>query len=337
VHADAVNLLNQRLRESKARGFRGHLKPASFQDLVRLLHVDYEQKQRKSLKRADQCIAHLAEVFKGDHAVDITYERMGEYFEKRVAEGAARATIRQELAILGRMFTLAVRAGRLYARPSIPTVQFDNVRTGFFEDAEVELVIRHLPAYLKPLVRFLSLSGWRKSEAIGMLWADVDRNDQIVRIPGARTKNGQPRVLPFGSSLALAEVLRLQWDATQALQRESGQIIPNVFHRAGQPIGEFRRAWASACKAAGVSGRLVHDLRRSAVRRLEQAGVPRSVAMQITGHKTETVYKRYAITSAGDVSAALAKVDPGEARQEISTKSAQSGHSTSPSRRTGNA
>jgi integrase len=51
----------------------------------------------------------------------------------------------------------------------------------------------------------------------------------------------------------------------------------------------------------GLPGLLVHDLRRSAVRRMEQAGVPRSVAMKLTGHRTESVYRRYAITSDADL------------------------------------
>ena len=54
-------------------------------------------------------------------------------------------------------------------------------------------------------------------------------------------------------------------------------------------------------RKAGLPGLLVHDLRRSAVRRMEQAGVPRSVAMKLTGHRTESVYRRYAITSDADL------------------------------------
>ena len=76
----------------------------------------------------------------------------------------------------------------------------------------------------------------------------------------------------------------------------------------GERIAEFRKAWRSARKAAGLPGLLVHDLRRSAVRNMERAGVPRSVATKITGHKTESVYRRYAIVAESDLHEAGAKL-----------------------------
>ena len=54
-----------------------------------------------------------------------------------------------------------------------------------------------------------------------------------------------------------------------------------IFHRGGHPIREFRKGWASACKAAGLTGKLFHDLWRTGVRNLVRAGVPQSVAMAI--------------------------------------------------------
>jgi hypothetical protein len=68
-----------------------------------------------------------------------------------------------------------------------------------------------------------------------------------------------------------------------------------MFHRSGKPIKSFRRAWVTACRKAGIPERLPHDFRRTAVRNLERAGVPRSTAMKMVGHKTESIYRRYAI------------------------------------------
>jgi integrase len=58
-----------------------------------------------------------------------------------------------------------------------------------------------------------------------------------------------------------------------------------------------------------VPGRIPHDFRRTAVRNLERAGVPRSAAMAMVGHKTESIYRRYAIVDAGALRDAAAKID----------------------------
>ena len=80
-----------------------------------------------------------------------------------------------------------------------------------------------------------------------------------------------------------------------------------VFHRGGRPVVDFKKSWATACKSAGVSGRLFHDLRRTAARNLVRAGAPETVAMAVTGHKTRAVFQRYAIASERDIREALAR------------------------------
>src|SRR4029079_11971160 len=88
-----------------------------------------------------------------------------------------------------------------------------------------------------------------------------------------------------------------------------GIIAPHAFCRGGEPaIKSFYPRWEQACVAAGCPGRVPHDFRRTAVRNLNRAGVPETVAMKITGHKTRSVFDRYDITSEEDLAEASRKL-----------------------------
>jgi integrase len=106
----------------------------------------------------------------------------------------------------------------------------------------------------------------------------------------------------------LRALLEEQRARTSAPVSATGEPIPTVFHRHGAPIQDFYCAWRTACAHAALVGRIPHDFRRTAVRNLERAGVSRSVAMQLTGHKTEAVYRRYAIVAEADLREGVGKL-----------------------------
>jgi integrase len=176
----------------------------------------------------------------------------------------------------------------------------DNVRQGFFEQAEVEAVLRELPPVLTDIVRFVSLTGWRISEVLLLRWEQVDRRAREVRLPD--TKNGRPRTLRLTGELA--QLIERRWTARE--------FSAYVFHRRrGRPVsyGSYRAAFAAACEQAGMPGRWTHDFRRTVARNLRRAGVPESVCMSITGHETASVFRRYAIVDGRDQETALAAVE----------------------------
>lgn len=306
----ANKMLTQKKAEITTSVFVGpDVNRTTFDDLVTMIRDDYTLNGRKSADRVNIAVKQLRSFFGGTKARDITTDRVAAYVRLRLeTDEAARATIRYELAVLGRMFTLAVQSEKAVKVPHIPSITVDNARQGFFEAADFAAVVMKLDEPLKRFAQFLYYTGWRAGEAKELTWADVDLEAGIVRLEPGTTKNNEGREFPIGAHPTLKALLKDQLDLTKRLEREQNRIITHVFHRNGEPIRSYAKGWNAATEAAGMDGRIVHDLRRTAVRNLERAGVSRSVAMKLTGHKTEAVYRRYAITSAADLSDGVAKV-----------------------------
>ncbi len=301
-----------------------NLKNTTVEELADMLRDDYRINGRRSLRRVETSLDHLLDFFDGAARVTtVTSDRIAAYIRARQEAKAAAATIHNELAALKRMFTLGIRAGKVAQRPHIPALQVSNARQGFFEENDLRALLRELPAAVKPVVEFAYLTGWRiPSEVLRLTWAQVDFEAGIVRLEPRTTKNDEGRAFPFDALPALKRLLEKQRSRTRALERSTGRIIPRVFHRDGEPIRYFRRAWLSAIDRAAhqergevrqvvrpdLIGRIPHDLRRTAVRNLVRAGVPERVAMQLTGHKTRSVFDRYNIVNERDLRDGVVKL-----------------------------
>lgn len=305
---DAVKLLKRRLAEiGQGRLIGPDAEKTTFGDLTSMLLNDYRAKGRRSLKRVEDAINNLESFFGENRALDITADRITRYVATRQRTGAASATINRELSALKRMFRLGERAGKVVQRPYIETLPENNVRKGFFEADQFRSVQVKLPEDLKPVAAVAYVTGWRiYSEILTRRWSHVDFNAGWLRLEPGETKNGEGRMFPL--TPGLRSVLERQRERTEALQKATGQIIPWIFHRGGKPIKSFRRSWLTACKQAGLPGRIPHDFRRTAIRNLERAGVPRSAAMKMVGHRTESIYRRYAIADEAMLREAAVKI-----------------------------
>ncbi len=304
---DAVRLLKQREGEIAAgRPIAFQVEKVTFNDLAENFLRDYTINGRRSVGRAKISVAHLKNFFDGYKALNITTDIIRTYVEKQQRAGRSNGTVNRELSALRRMFTLAVQAGTLLGVPHIPSLQEAPPRRGFFEREQFEAVLRHLPVWIQPVAQFGHELGWRLREILTLESRQVNLEEGWVRLDPGTTKNKEGRLAY--PSRGLLEVLRAQAQTTRALEQQQGRIIALVFHRNGKPIGSFYKAWRSACRKAGVPGMLFHDLRRTAIRNMVRAGIPERVAMQISGHKTRSVFERYNIVSEGDLKEAARKL-----------------------------
>ncbi len=309
---DKERLAERLLKTWEGQGAEGrHVPPRADKvtvgELLDDLTAEYRANGRRSLRRLASSLQHLRPAFGDRAAHHVTGADVQAYVARRLDAQAAPATANRELAALRRAFRLGIAHGRIARAPVIQALREHNVRSGFFEREAFEAVRRHLPEPLRPVVTFAYSTGWRvPSEVLPLQWRPVDLQAGTVRLEPETTKNAEGRV--FVVTPELRAVLEAQRELTEALQRELGALIPWVFHRRGRPIRDFRTAWRKACLAAGRPGRLPHDFRRTAVRNLERAGVSRSAAMKMTGHKTESVYRRYAIVSEADLQEAARKL-----------------------------
>jgi site-specific recombinase XerD len=308
--SDAAEFLKQRMADA----LTGRLvlsRNISYEDLRQLIVVDYQNNARRSFRDLQTTrLPKLDAVFGGSKAIDITAAVVERYKSLRLKDKAAPATVNRELATLKRMFRLGVRQGMLTTVPFISMLAEHNVRKGFLELDQFRAILKHLPAEYHALFELAYTTGWRiRSELLTREWRHVDFGGSgWLRIdPGEAKDASSGREFQF--TTWMREVLTRQRRYVSRVEKRTGQVIPWLFCRAdGNRIRDFNEPWRSACEAAGIH-RIPHDFRRTAVRNLERAGVPRTTEMAMIGHKTESIYRRYSIVDQAMLEFGTSKLD----------------------------
>jgi integrase len=264
----------------------------------RLAIQDYRINKRRSLDVFERRVTkHLAPAFGGRGLADITTPIITAFIEQRQKAGASNAEINRELDALSKMFTIAIRNGQIFARPYVPKLKEAAPRKGFVTDTEYTAIRERLEPHMRGIWAFQFLTGWRSTEVLALRWEHVAGDE--IRFTEQTKADEAAR--PFPITPAIKAVLDEQRKLTGHFK------VPHVFcqtvgkKRGGRPISYmgYLHAFNDARGAAKTRPDLIpHDCRRTAIDRLERLGVARSTAMVLVGHKTESVYRRYAITSA---------------------------------------
>jgi integrase len=172
------------------------------------------------------------------------------------------------------MFRLAQRQGRVTNVPYFPMERKSKPREGFVERRDFERLRRAVPTHLHPVLTFCYKNGCRTGATKKILWPFVDLRKREVSLPPEIVKNRRPLIVLVSVELA-------------AMLKKKFQTDEPVFD-----LKNFRSAWFKSCVKIGLGektgpewyqnkGFTPHDFRRSAVRKLTNAGVDQGTAMRI--------------------------------------------------------
>jgi integrase len=338
--ADAKRLLKKREGEISQGKLPGiYFDKVLFDELAEDYLLDYRINGNKSIARALNYVNQLQAEFEGARVPDITTPRIKAYIEKRMTmewkykcddcnkvfrprkdnkcpvcksdkltkKSIERGSINRELSALKRMLNLGAKQTppKVDKVPYIPMLRENNIRKGFIEHQDFIALHALLPDYLKGFVSFAYRVGWRFSEITGLQWDQVDLDEGIVRIEPGESKNDEARIIYLDKELKdiFKSQMELKEKTEEGIKDGSDKKVKYVFpgRECIEKITTIRKAWRTACKDAGIEGKLFHDFRRTAARNLTRSGTQETVAMKILGHRTRSIFDRYNISSQNDI------------------------------------
>jgi integrase len=218
----------------------------------------------------------------------ITYSDIASLHRKISERAPYRAN--RCLATLSKMFSLAVR-WRMRADNPVKGVERnqEEKRARYLSTSELPALIaainEHGDTQAANIFRLLLLTGCRRGEALGASWDQFDFDLGTWVKPGATTKQKTEHRIPLSG--AALELLR----GIRDVAGSSEYVFPS---RTGRPRIDVKKAWAQVCKAAGIAGLRMHDLRHSYASMLVNSGLSLPIIGALLGHTQVSTTHRYA-------------------------------------------
>jgi integrase len=199
-------------------------------------------------------------------------------------------------AVLSKMFGLAVRWNMRSDNPCKGVERnYEQKRKRYLSGDELARLTTALATHpnqqIANVVRLLLLTGCRRGEAQAARWGDIDLTAGVWSKPGSTTKQKSDHVVPLSAPARqlLAEIKEQQ---TSKHQQLGTWVFPSD-GSAGHVV-ELARAWRSICKAAGIDGLRMHDLRHSFASQLASGGASLPLIGALLGHSSPATTHRYA-------------------------------------------
>ena len=257
------------------------------------------------------------------HLDEIDRRALAEFVAARKRTGVTDATIRRDLALIGSIFTAASRWG--WTTDTSPVTRFDKrslkesgARTRFLTREEFARLHEMASDDLKPILVLAVETGLRKEELLGLTLASIDLRRRELRL--TITKTGRPRQVPLSP--------RAQETIRELLERARPRSLYLFCKPNGARVGDPKKAFAGACRRAGVQDFRFHDLRHTFASWFVQDGGDLYRLSRILGHATLQMTARYGHLRTDDLHAELERVTQRRSRERSQERQNEAGGSS---------
>jgi len=251
----------------------------------------------KSVAWVSERTAHVERLIGSLLMPDLNEERIHDYMETRRAEGAGNRTINMELGCLSRAVGHTWRALWPKVRKLEENSDIGQAIEPEQEKAVLEAAARNRSRLIYPYLMVLCWTGMRSDEARMLRWSQVDFEAGQITVDRSKTEAGKGRQIPMSAALRFALEHHASWYASKLGPVEPGWYVFPRCNRTKpedptRPAVSLKGSWVSVRDKAGVSCRL-HDLRHSFCTKMAEAGVPESTMLDMMGHVSAAMLKRY--------------------------------------------
>lgn len=298
---EAERYLAQRITEFRGQLIYGERKSYTFIEAATkyLKEVD-----KKSLDRDAVTLKAAVPIIGNLPLEKIHMGTLESFITARKKQGLKNGTINRDLAIIGRVLTLAARLWRdefanpwMIEPPLIQLLKSDSRKPYPINEEEEKRLISELPIHLQDMVIFALNTGLRESELTQLKWSEEKPKLGIFVLSGERTKNGEDRIIPLNSN------------AIAIIDAQRGKHDEYVFTYKGQPVRRINgSAWRKARERAGIPQCRVHDLRHTFGRRLRAAKVSFENRQDLLGHKSNRITDHYCKAEIAELREAVEKI-----------------------------
>ena len=286
--ADALKALHVEVADAfrGKHGFKKEMRRMKFKDFAEEYIENYAKVNKRSWQDDVYCIGIINKRLGSSYIDALKSLDIERFKSERLKKGISKSRINRYIALLKRMFNLAIDWRYLEENPAKKVKLYsekDNLKERILTKEEEKRLLEESSEHLKPIILTALYSGLRRGEVLSLKWNQIDFSRRTIR--AEKTKSCKIRIIPI-NNLLFQELTRLKEHSGK-----SDYVFLNPKTR--KPLKEVKTAFNAAVRRAGISGVRFHDLRHTFASRLVEKGVDLITVKELLGHHSVVITQRY--------------------------------------------